>query len=516
MRMTFTRRLLGLLLLTLASGCEDGTAPAVSISVSVAPASASLLAGGLQDFTGTVANDPAAQGVTWSISGCTGGAAVCGGLTNVTSTTTTYLAPATVPPSSLGVTATSVADNTKSFTATVAFTGLGAGVVYLFPPSVPLLAGGTQSFTATVENGAWDVTWAITGCTGGADVCGELTNVFSSSARYTAPATIARDTEIGITATSVNDPRHSTTATVTLSATRLSGRIAFAGDFQIYSMNAGGSGLTRLTADPYQNGQPAWSPDGARIAFWSNRAGNRQIFAMNADGSGVTQLTNDPTADCFRPAWSPDGTKIAYTRSIGSSFGGGGLQNGDIWVINADGSGPVQITNEVTGDSQDLEAWDYWPTWSPDGTKVAFQRTRWRRSCSRWGCGYAPYGPAIVAANADGSSAQVLVGGLMPAWSPDGTRIAFATEPAVDPDYYDVFVINLDGSGLTRLTQPVANFKAANYRPAWSPDGTRIVFWSTRDDNSFGALYVMNADGSGVVKVTRDDVPVDGTPAWRR
>jgi TolB protein len=102
---------------------------------------------------------------------------------------------------------------------------------------------------------------------------------------------------------------------------------------------------------------------------------------------------------------------------------------------------------------------------------------------------------------------------MMPAWSPDGTKIAFAR--SVDIDVYDVYVVNPDGSGLTRLTQPVANTVATNYRPAWSPDGTHILFWSDRDDNSsYGALYLMNVDGSGPVKVTRDDFFVEGTPAW--
>src|SRR5207249_745019 len=84
--------------------------------IAAAPPSASRLTSGVQDFTATVTNDPSNSGVTWSITGCSGGAAACGSLTNVTNTSATYTAPATVPPAGPGVTATSVTDNSKSLT----------------------------------------------------------------------------------------------------------------------------------------------------------------------------------------------------------------------------------------------------------------------------------------------------------------------------------------------------------------------------------------------------------------
>lgn len=517
---------LGLLGLAVAWGCGTEPTPPVSepISVTVSPATVSLVTGGSQDFSANVDHDPAERGVNWGITGCTGDSATCGSLTRITGTTATYLAPATVPPGSLFVTATSVADPSKSFTAGVSITVRtpGTGTVYVFPPSVPLLASGTQNFAAAIEGLTSEVTWSITGCSGSADACGQITNVNSTSARYTAPPTIAVATQVGLTATSVHDPNQSTTAIVTLSTLRPSGRVALACGNGICSLNADGSGVTRLTATPsHNNGQAAWSPDGTKIAFWSDRSGTPQIFVMNADGSGVTQLTNDPTADYARPAWSPDGTRIAYTRYVESSVGGGGRNNGDIWIMNADGSGQVQ----VTGNPSDGEVWDYWPTWSPDGTRIAFARIVWSVVCggdrTGGGCQDVHSGPEVTVANTDGSSPMDLTGGTMPAWSPDGTKIAFARRSDIDP--YDAYVVNLDGSGLTKLTQPVANtgvtdeiYPATNYRPAWSPDGTQILFWSDRNDNSSGALFLVNADGSGVVKVTRDDFLVEGTPAWTR
>ena len=81
-------------------------------------------------------------------------------------------------------------------------------------------------------------------------------------------------------------------------------------------MNADGSGVTRLTHNPADDGYPAWSPDGRHIAFDSDRDGNREIYGMNGDGSGVTRLT-DHGADDFTPAWSPDGLRIAFASERG-------------------------------------------------------------------------------------------------------------------------------------------------------------------------------------------------------
>lgn len=81
---------------------------------------------------------------------------------------------------------------------------------------------------------------------------------------------------------------------------------------EIYAVNVDGTVLTRLTEDPAEDAQPAWSPDGAKIAFASNRDGNFEIYVMSADGSDVERLTDDPGNDGFR-AWSPDGATIAFS-----------------------------------------------------------------------------------------------------------------------------------------------------------------------------------------------------------
>ena len=128
----------------------------------------------------------------------------------------------------------------------------------------------------------------------------------------------------------------------------------------IYVVNSDGSDLTRLTSGVANNVYPAFSPDGTKIAFTSNRTGTSQVYVMNADGSGQTQLTFDPQPKDQVPDWSPDGSKIAY---LADTHGIADMGNswGDIWVMNADGSGQHPITNGAS--------W-YGTAWSPDGTRI--------------------------------------------------------------------------------------------------------------------------------------------------
>src|SRR5215472_3775100 len=138
-----------------------------------------------------------------------------------------------------------------------------------------------------------------------------------------------------------------------------SGPSTFARD--IYVVNSDGSGLTRLTNGVGNNVYPAFSPDGQKIVFTSNRTGTSQVWVMNADGSNQTQLTFDPQSKDQVPDWSPDGSRIAYladthgTSDMGNSWG-------DIWVMNADGSGQHPVTTGATY---------YGTAWSPDGSRIA-------------------------------------------------------------------------------------------------------------------------------------------------
>src|SRR5438105_1357594 len=117
------------------------------------------------------------------------------------------------------------------------------------------------------------------------------------------------------------------------------GKIAFyrsVGAYAIFTVNPDGSGLTMLTTTEANNTFPAWSADGTKIVFTSDRDGNEEIYSMNADGSGQTRLTNNASADEF-PAWSPDGTKIVFKSNRDGNF--------EIYSMNADGSGQTRLTN---------------------------------------------------------------------------------------------------------------------------------------------------------------------------
>jgi hypothetical protein len=221
----------------------------------------------------------------------------------------------------------------------------------------------------------------------------------------------------------------------------------------IFSVNLDGTGTTQLTNTPAQDIQPAWSPDGREIVFYSDRNGTADLYTMKADGTGVTNITNTPgQAFESQPAWSPDGQRIVFSCLF-------------ICVMNRDGSGR-KVLSAPTPPNWDS---DYAPAWSPDGTKIVFTRDIMVDES------FESHGRIM---NADGSGQAEFPGGLGADWSPDSSKLVFGDS-----------TINADGTGQTQVASGVVN------SPTWLPDGTGIVF--LHQEAGANEFRRMNPDGSG-------------------
>src|SRR5207302_497004 len=181
--------------------------------------------------------------------------------------------------------------------------------------------------------------------------------------------------------------------------------------------------------------EAANGPFNGKIAFETDRDGNKEIYVMNADGTGQVNISNNPALDA-NPYWSPDGTKITFDSNRDGNF--------EIYVMNADGSNQTRLTFNTATDSAS--------SWSPDGTKIAFQSFR------------------------------------------DGN--------------FEIYVMNADGTNQTRLT----NNSAKDLFPKWSPDGKQIVFQSNRDGND--EIYVMDTNGANQTRLTNNTAD-DFVPNWQ-
>ncbi len=301
------------------------------------------------------------------------------------------------------------------------------------------------------------------------------------------------------------------------------GLIAFAhlegglGDISVVSPD--GSGRAVLVKGGADELYPAWSPDGTKLAYTTDEtpdqasSANGDIVVIDADGSNPVNVTDrsdgDLETDNWYPSWAPDGRQIAYMRRIATDtfdFESENEELPDIYVVNVDDSDRRNIT--MTPDVLEVA-----PEWSPSGSEIAFIRGD--------AMGQSLHLSVI---DVDGSNSRELTevswppmrgtNGYLPwieglSWSPDGTKIAFS-----DADYGDtwnvhVFVINADGTGRRDLT---AGQPGSSVDPEWSPDGRQIAFVTDRDGDK--ALYVMDADGSNPQRITGSNSRV-GEPDWQ-
>ncbi len=224
------------------------------------------------------------------------------------------------------------------------------------------------------------------------------------------------------------------------------------------------------------------SPDWSRVVWaevldWSDAAhADPDILVADANGRERRNLTPGPWFD-MEPSWSPDGTMIAFRR------------DGDIWAMKADGTSQHEVVD--TGEI------DLAPVWSPDGTRLGF--TSFPASGA---------GPdTLWVVDLDGTDLTRLVEQAgSPTWSPDGRRLAFVRGTGQTAS---VFVANVDGSGLRELVKDAAE-------PAWSPDGTRIAYLLLAggcDDH--GQVWAIDVDGAHATRLTRDPVGAHA-PTWSK
>jgi dipeptidyl aminopeptidase/acylaminoacyl peptidase len=276
------------------------------------------------------------------------------------------------------------------------------------------------------------------------------------------------------------------------------GKIVFASDrpdalmYNIYTIRPDGTGLRKL-ADGEHGRDPAWSPDGRRIAFIRHSfAGvNDLVHVMDADGTNLRHVPNSGFAR--DPAWSPDGQHIVFTQVQED----GGSR---IYSVKLDGS-------ELTELARGREETD--PAWSPDGAEIAFRSNRITTDIFS---GY----PQIYKMNADGTAQTRLTAAAAadesPNWSPDGSRIVFHSDRVPHDGGSKIFAIDADGSNVTRLTSGGSG--RVDWWPAWSPDGTRIAYSTTRSQEGW-RIWTMNPDGTGQALVTSPEGRFDLEPDWQ-
>lgn len=318
-----------------------------------------------------------------------------------------------------------------------------------------------------------------------------------------APTSTPADVQAADTPLPVEEPTaEMPTAVPTVSpdtGTDLPGRIAFhsdrGGELDIWTMNADGSDVRRITESPGRDLEPDWSPDGKTIVFSTARdnPNSVQLYLMDADGGNPRPVMAFSPADHLGARWSPDGSQILFYSNA--------ERNMEIFSIRANGLGLSNLSQNPAN--------DFMPDWSPDGQRIVFVSDRDNNR-------------ELYVMNADGSNQLRLtdsfVDELRPRWSPDGTQIVFQRD---SEGLTDLFMMDAPGEDVAGPMDqdPVllTSQEARDESPNWAMAGSKIVFSSDQgtapQSPTNWDIYLMNPDGSDVVRLT-DDPALDRFPAW--
>ncbi len=426
-------------------------------------------------------------------------------------------------------------------------TGAGGGAPGTVKLSVTVTGAGSGKVTADAGGIA---------CSKGGGTCGA---VYSAGAKVTLTATpdpgyvfhgwAGAGCTVGakcvVTADSDKSVRAAFVMVVFQSARKLDGSDAATpgGTANIWTVRTDGAGLvpvTNLTAVKVANEQPQWSPDGNTIVFASSRkldgtdAANANltfnIWTMKPDGTQSTPLTTMTAvgADSGAPQWSPDGARVAFfsSRKVDGTHAANTNNSFNIWTVKVDGTAAAPLTKAVVGDANSL-----YPVWSPDGGKLAFMSSR-KLDGSDAGNLQCFNNIWVVAPDGAGLSPITMLTASTcspPSWSPDGSKILFASTRKLDgtdavnsTGVFNIWAIRLDGTSLTHLTTLTAPL-AHNDAPEWSADGNHVVFVGRgKLDGSDAAnssltsnMWIVGADGSGATPLTKATAPSAGSAAPR-
>lgn len=254
----------------------------------------------------------------------------------------------------------------------------------------------------------------------------------------------------------------------------------------VYVVGTNGGGLRRITYDRTST-DPAWTTDGRKLVYSSARGGDAELFAARGDGRNVRRLTSNRAEDVL-PAWSPDGRRIAFASNRSGAF--------EIWTVQSDGTGARRVTRGARGDYG-----SFYPAWSPDGRWIAFASS-FRTPENQEIYVVRPDGRQLRRLTRTAGDVDVLGDDAAPTWSPDGSRIVFASNRTGE---LEIWTMRADGSGQRRLTGIRGSDDS---RPKISPDGRWIAFGSL-DSRGRSSICLVRTSGKGLRRL------VEGTaPAW--